>query len=276
LLEYRGIKEVQLSQQDLANFYEGDFKFDDMVENQYLLIKDESGNYVDKCRFDGKTLNRIVKPKFIESRMLDKVKALNIRQEIYIDLLHQKDITIKCVQGSAGAGKSFIAIAYSLQELEKDRSKKLYILRNNVPIEGVEELGFLPGTEYDKLKPYIMYASDVLSEGGLQMMVETGRIEMLYLGTLRGRNLSNAIVLCSESQNMTVEHLAMIISRMGKDTISIFDFDMDQVDKKIFRTNNGMKKMYEVFPGEKLFGCCELEEVERSESAKLARKLLNK
>jgi PhoH-like ATPase len=240
------------------------------LTNQYLVINDETGKTVDKYRWDGtKTVK--IKYKSLKSQVIDEVKPRsgNIRQELYMDLL-QSDASLKVVFGSSGAGKSFMATAWALQELQKGNFQKLIVIKNNVIVDNVGDLGSVPGTEFEKLKQHCAFISDITSDFMFETMVQKGSIELAYLGTMRGRSLSSCVVLCSEAQNLTTKLVKMIVSRMGEKSVLIFDGDIDQIDKKAFEKDNGLMTMIESLKGNPLFGIVELEKIERSALARLA------
>jgi PhoH-like ATPase len=87
---------------------------------------------------------------------------------------------------------------------------------------------------------------------------------------MRSRSISDSYILCNEAQNLTADLVRMIISRVGENSRLIFDFDISQIDKKAFEKDNGMVALNESLKGNALFGSVELNEVERSEVAKLA------
>lgn len=266
---FNGIREVIFNDQQLADFYEGKF-FHDLLNNQYLLIYSEDGKLLDKYKYDGSKLAKI-KYRSMKSQQLDEVRPRpsNIRQELYFDLL-QSDVPVKVVFGKAGSGKSFLSTAWALHELQKGSYQKIIVIKNNVLVDGVSDIGSVPGTEFDKLRQHCAFISDITSDFMFESLVQKGQLELAYLGTFRGRNLSNSIVFCSESQNLSSKLVKMIISRIGEKSTLIFDFDIDQIDKKSFEKDNGMMAMIEALKGNKLFGIVELETVERSEVAKLA------
>ena len=265
---YNGIREVDVTEEELAKFYEKNLEYD-LNPNQYLLLK-RDGVIVDRWKADstGKIV-RLVKSKTFDSQLTGRVKSRNIRQELYMDLL-ESEVPLTLVSGNAGVGKTFIATCYAIQELEKKKYDKILFLRNNVPIEGVGELGLLPGDTNEKLKGFFAYVSDILSPFMFESMLSSGKIEISWLGDMRGRNIANAIVICSEAQNLTTSLTKMIISRMGDNTRLIFDYDLDQIDKKCFDKDSGMRAIIDSLVGNPLFGIVELVDVERSELAKLA------
>jgi PhoH-like ATPase len=264
---YSGIKELQLENDQMAAFYENRMVVD-LLPNQYLLVKDMQGNYIDKFRWDGKKLIKI-KSKSIDNDIIGKIKPLNIKQECFFDLL-DSNVPIKTITGGMGTGKSFLSTAWALQEIQKEHFNKLIIVRNNVDVADVPAIGALPGDVSEKLKVYCAFVSDIISHEIFEQLLIQNKIEIAYLGTMRGRSLMDSIVLCSEAQNLTTNHVKLLISRIAKNSNIIFDFDIHQIDKKSFKDDNGMIAMIESLKGHKLFGVVELDKVERSEVAELS------
>lgn len=264
---YNGIREVEVTEEELAQFYEGKMKYD-LYPNQYLLLK-RDGEIVDKYKSDSE--GKIVKLKYktFDSTFMGKVKPRNLRQELYFDLL-DSDVPLTLVSSEAGCGKTWVATCYALQELERKKYDKILFLRNNIPIEGVGDLGLLPGDSNDKLKGYFAYVSDILNPFMFENFLSNGKIEIAWLGDMRGRNISNSFVLCSESQNLTKALVKMIISRMGDNTRLVYDFDWSQTDNKKYEKDNGMRSIIDSLTGNPMFGMVELLQVERSPLAKLA------
>lgn len=264
---YNGVKELILSDEDLASFYSGNMKIDALC-NQYLLIKNKDDAIVDKYKFDG---NKFVKIKYktLESQILSKTKARNIRQELFLDML-EADIPLKVVFGQAGSGKSYLATAWALQEIQKGKFEKLVIVRNNITVQDVPDIGALPGSETDKLRGYAMFVSDIISEFMFDTYIATGKIQLAYLGNMRGRSISNSIILCSEAQNLNLPMIKMVVSRVGENSTLILDGDFDQIDRKKFETENGLMALVESLKGNALVGVMELIDVERSAVARLA------
>lgn len=265
---YNGIKVVEFSDEELVDFYEGKLKVDALT-NQYVLIKSKnSDTIVDKYKYDGCKFTK-VKYKAFESVMLNKIKAKNYQQELFCDLL-DSEVPVKCVIGVAGSGKSFLSTSFALQEIQRNKYNKFIIIRNNVSMAEIPEIGAIPGDTLDKLKPYLAFISDIITDYGLEMLLNQNKIEMAYLGTIRGRSLSDSIILVSEAQNLTTNLIKTIISRVGENSIIIFDADLDQIDRKSFEKDNGIISMAESLKGNKLFGMCEFDIIERSEVARLA------
>lgn len=257
---------MEFTEEELASFYSGSLKVD-AIKNQYLMIK-LGEKIVDKYRYDGSKFVK-VKYKPIESQILGKIKPRNQHQEILFDLL-DTDIPLIAISGSAGTGKTYASTAHALQELQKGKYEKIVIFRNNVSVAGVPDLGILPGDTTEKLKESVAYIGDIISDFMFDNLLSQNRIQVVYLGTMRSRSISNSYVLCNESQNLSTELVKMIITRIGEGSRLCFDFDISQIDRKIFEKDNGMVSMIESLKGNELFGITELVDVERSAVARLA------
>lgn len=264
---YTGIREIEPTEEELAQFYQGTINYE-VLTNQYLAIK-RNGDYIDKFKRDKNGKFEKVKFKTIESSLMGKVKPRNFKQELYFDLINS-DVPLVAVSGLAGSGKTFITTCYALQELDKRTYDKIVFIRNNVSIQNVPELGILPGDENQKLRGYFSYISDILNPFMFDSLIQQGKIETAWLGSMRGRSISNSIVICSEAQNLTTELVKMIISRMSDGSRLFFDFDSDQIDHKAFTKDNGMTSMINSLQGNESFGLVTLDMVERSPLAKLA------
>ena len=264
---YTGIREIEPTEEELAQFYQGTINYE-VLTNQYLAIK-QNGEYIDKYKRDKSGKFEKVKFKIIESSLMGKVKPRNFKQELFFDLINA-ELPLVAVAGLAGSGKTFITTCYALQELYKGTYEKIVFIRNNVSIQNVPELGILPGDENQKLRGYFAYVSDILNTFMFDSLIQQGKIETAWLGSMRGRSISNSFVICSEAQNLTTELVKMIISRMGEGSRLIFDFDVEQVDHKAFAKDNGMMSMVSSLQGNDSFGMVTLDMVERSPLARLA------
>ena len=238
------------------------------MTNQYLAIK-KDGSYIDKYKRDKNGKLEKVKFKVIESSLMGKVKPRNFKQELYFDLLNS-DVPLVSDGGVAGSGKTYLTTCYALQELEKRTYEKIVFIRNNVAIQGVPELGILPGDENQKLRRFFAYVSDILNPFMFETYLQQQKIETVWLGSMRGRSISNSLVICSESQNLSTELIKMIISRMGDGSRLFIDYDLEQIDHKTFQKDNGVTAMISSLQGNESFGLVTLDLVERSELAKLA------
>ena len=105
---------------------------------------------------------------------------------------------------------------------------------------------------------------------GLQMLENQEKIEYVHLGFVRGRSFSDSIIIVSESQSLTRDHVALLLGRVGDNSIIIFEGDLTQIDKKVFSESSGILALEEVLSGNELFGWVHLDKTERSRVANLS------
>lgn len=269
---YSGVKEIVFNNDDeVAKFYET-MQIEEKIKlNEYLIIKDKDEKYIDRYRFDGNKLIHF-QIKVIDNSYIKKLKPKNYRQQCCFDLLQNDSIPVKLITGNMGSGKTFLAFHHSLDKLERDKNfKKIVYIRNTVDVKDVPNLGALPNGLKEKLLPYILPLADCIgNQMGLEILEKQDKIEYMHLGFARGRNFSNSIILVSESENLTREHVALLLGRVGEGSIIIFEGDVSQVDKKVFQDNSGIQALKNVLNNNPLFGCVHLDKSERSQVAELS------
>jgi predicted ribonuclease YlaK len=266
---YTGIKEVDLTDEQLAAFYENKYQID-MTKNQYLMIK-RNGELVDKRRWDGE---KFVKLKFktIDNIRFGKIKPLNPEQECLFDLLENDSIPGKLIVGNWGSGKTFVTLCWSIDKIDKKSPyNKIIFIRNNVDVKDTVNLGALPAGINEKLKPWALPIADILgSEIEMDRLIADEKIELSHLGFIRSRSFDKSIVVVNECQNLTAEHMALLVSRIGNDSVLILDGDTRQIDRATFDKNNGIAAIVEALGGNEMFGMVALRKTERSKFAALA------
>ena len=136
------------------------------------------------------------------------------------------------VTGSAGTGKTYLATAYAVNLLKKNKITKLIITRPAV--EAGEKLGFLPGDLKEKVDPYLIPIYDALNsflgKENVEKLVEKGVIEIAPLAYMRGRTLDNAFIILDEAQNTTTNQMKMFITRLGFKSKMVITGDITQID----------------------------------------------
>lgn len=269
--EYLGYKELTLSDEEMSYFYcHTNENIYDCILNEYLIIKKSDGEVVDYRKWDGSEY-RAISYKQINSAFMGKIKPLNPQQVLAFDMLQNKDQTIKVVSGKFGTGKDMIMIANALKLIEEGKFDKLIYIRNAVDVKDSSAIGFLPGSKDEKLRPYAMPLADHLGgETGLDMQIMAGNIEIEHLGYIRGRDLKNAIVYCSEAENLTKEHVQLLIGRIGSGSSLWLNGDFKQTDSAVYRMNNGLLSAVQKLAGHEKFGYVQLLKTERSETAAMA------
>ena len=269
--EYSGYKDVTLSDEEMSAFYlhMGNNTFG-CVLNEYLIIRKSDGEIVDYRRWNGEEYTAL-SWKQINSHFLGKIKPRNPQQVLAFDMLQNKDETIKVISGRFGSGKDYIMIANALKLIEDGKYEKLLYVRNAIGVKDAQEIGFLPGDKNSKLRPYAMALADHLGgENGLDMQIMSGNIEIEHLGYIRGRDIKNTIIYCSEAENLTKEHVQLLIGRVGSGSSLWMNGDFKQTDSHVFRINNGLLSAVQKLAGHKKFGYVRLEKTERSETAAMA------
>ncbi len=158
------------------------------------------------------------------------IKARSENQQKLIDTYEDNDMVFAV--GPAGTGKTYLSIALAVKALKEKTAKKIILSRPAV--EAGEKLGFLPGDMKDKIDPYLqpLYDAleDMLPQAKLQEMMEHHIIQIAPLAFMRGRTLSDAVVILDEAQNTTPQQLRMFLTRMGWNTKMIITGDTSQID----------------------------------------------
>jgi predicted ribonuclease YlaK len=274
--EYTGFKQVMLNDEELAKFYGNlsDNKFECLI-NEYVIIEDSSGNVVDQLRWNGEIFVA-VKPKVIDNEYVGKIKPRNIQQVLAMDLLMNTDITVKILGGQFGRGKDHLMIGTALDLIKKNKYEKLIFLRNNWELQDTKSLGAIPGGINEKLLPWAGILLDKIGGyASMEFMINRGMLEIEHLGFIRGRDYQSSALVVSESQNLTVSQLALIVGRVGTGSAVFFNGDFKQVDDKLFERNNGLLTAIDKLKGNKLFGYVKLLKNERGETSQLADILLD-
>jgi phosphate starvation-inducible PhoH-like protein len=152
------------------------------------------------------------------------------RQAQYIENILAHDITIAI--GPAGTGKTYLAVACAVDALERDKVKRIVLVRPAV--EAGERLGFLPGDLAQKVDPYLRPLYDALYDlAGFDKtgkLLERGTIELAPLAYMRGRTLNHAFIILDEAQNTTPEQMKMFLTRIGFGAKAVVTGDVTQID----------------------------------------------
>jgi PhoH-like ATPase len=242
-------------------------------ENEFIICVNEYGEPIDKfCYQNG--LLRPVKFTTFSNVYTGKLKPRNIHQELAFDMLKDKTSTVKLVTGTWGTGKTMSLVVAALEAVEKGEFEKIIWVRNNVQVKDTDQIGALPGDEHAKLLPYLGPMMDhVGGAEGIDLLIGHGQLEVIPLAFLRGRSIRNAIIISSEAENLTKEHIQLLLGRVDKGSNLWMDADLKQRDRAVFEKSAGIETMIDRLKGEPLFGYVHLVKSERSETARLADKL---
>ncbi|MCB1731217.1 MAG: PhoH family protein, partial [Halieaceae bacterium] len=162
----------------------------------------------------------------------------NLEQAMAMDLLADDNVDMTVMTGPAGSGKTLLALAYGVHAiLELKRYSKLIVARSTPPI--AEEIGFLPGTEEEKMAPWlaafddnleILHGTDESCHGSISYVKERANIQFKSLNFMRGRSFNNAYVIIDEAQGLTQFQLKSVISRVGADSKIVVLGNLAQID----------------------------------------------
>jgi PhoH-like ATPase len=199
-------------------------------------------------------------------------------QRIALDLLLDESIGIISLGGRAGTGKSALALCAGLEAvMEKRIHKKVVIFRPLYPVGG-QELGYLPGSEGEKMSPWAQAVFDTLgalvSQAVIDEIVDRGLIEVLPLTHIRGRSLHDAFVIVDEAQSLERGVLLTVLSRIGQGSRVILTHDVAQRDNLRVGRHDGVVAVVETLKGHPLFAHVTLTRSERSPIAALVTEML--
>ena len=275
--EYKGFVEKSLSEDEMAYFYEHlQENIYGLLENEYLILKDSNNHVVDTLVWREGMYQNIKFPN-IKSDYFGAVKPLNgdIYQQMALNSFSNNQITM--IKGSAGTGKSYLAIGYMMWLLEKHKIDKIVIFANPTPTMNSAKIGFLPGTQLDKLVDSSignMLAGKLGDKFMIEQLVSRNKLSILPMCDIRGFDTSglNCAVYITEAQNLDISLMKLALQRIGEDSICIVDGDYNaQVDLNQYAgNNNGMRRMSEIFRGHDFYGEIELQNIYRSKIAAIA------
>lgn len=269
--EYRGFQEITSDDERLPTFY-SDLTNNvfDCRQNEHIIVYDADGVAKDFYRWDG-TKYALVGYKVIKNDYTGNVRPRNPQQRLAIDMLYNQDITVKILVGKFGTGKDYLMSSVALDLVMQGKFDKIMWVRNNVEVKNSKPLGFLPGDAFDKLLPFAMPLADhVGGRDGLERLISNQQIEVEHLGFIRGRDIKNTIIMCSEAENMTKEHIQLLLGRVGEGSALWLNGDYKQTDHKVFTENNGLMIAVDRLKGHPKFGFVKLVKTERSETAAMA------
>ena len=204
-----------------------------------------------------RTKDEAVKGVVVYSLSGRPIKSRSENQQRLIDAFAQNDMVFAV--GPAGTGKTYLSIALAVRALKEKSAKRIILSRPAV--EAGEKLGFLPGDMKDKIDPYLQPLYDALEDmlpaTKLQDMMEKHIIQIAPLAFMRGRTLSDAIVILDEAQNTTPAQLRMFLTRMGWNTKMVITGDMTQIDLPRSQTS-GLREALRILHGIEGIGVVEL------------------
>lgn len=274
---YSGVSEIAIDETDMSLLWE-DGRLDrvdtvtDLPFGTGLVITSPRGSALG--RVDGPQSLRLVQG----DREVFGVHGRSAEQRLAIDLLLDPKVGIVSLGGSAGTGKSALALAAGLEAvLERQQHRKVMVFRPLYAVGG-QELGYLPGDQNEKMNPWGQAVFDTLgsivSQNVLDEVEARGIVEVLPLTHIRGRSLHDAFVIVDEAQSLERNVLLTMLSRVGQNSRVVLTHDVAQRDNLRVGRHDGIAAVIEKLKGHRLFGHVTLTRSERSEIAALVTQLL--
>ncbi len=201
----------------------------EILEHGQVLTRDSVGRTIEMIKEDQ------VKPSEVFRDVLLSVRGRTLApktlgQKRYVDAIRRSTVTLAI--GPAGTGKTYLAVAAAVKALQ-DRDVSRIILTRPA-VEAGERLGFLPGTLYEKIDPYLkpLYDAlfDMMDAEGFHRLMERGTIEVAPLAYMRGRTLNDSFIILDEAQNTTPEQMKMFLTRLGFGSKAVVNGDVTQID----------------------------------------------
>ncbi len=245
----------------------------DVPVNGGIVLRSGAGSALARRHADG--LAHLVEG----DRPVFDVRGRSAEQRIALDLLMDDAVGIVSLGGSAGTGKSVLALAAGLESvLERRVHRKVVIFRPLYAVGG-QDLGFLPGTESEKMNPWAAAVTDALeSIAGPEVIdevIERELLEVLPLTHIRGRTLTDTFVIVDEAQNLEKMVLLTALSRLGRNSRVVLTHDVAQRDNLRVGRHDGIASVVATLKGHPLFGHVTLTRSERSPVAALVADLLD-
>jgi len=184
----------------------------------------------------------------ILSRRGRTIRPKTLNQKRYVDAIDAHTIVFGI--GPAGTGKTYLAMAKAVQALQAKKVSRIILTRPAV--EAGERLGFLPGTLYDKIDPYLRPLYDALHDmvdpDSIPRLIQAGTIEVAPLAYMRGRTLNDAFIILDEAQNSSAEQMKMFLTRLGFGSKIVVTGDVTQVDLPS-GTRSGLRVVRDILDG---------------------------
>ena len=273
---WTGIVEISVGSSVIDDLYASDFA--DHEEAHTLPIHTGVVLHSDRAS----ALARVTPDKRLQLVRGDRtafgLHGRSAEQRIALDLLLDPEIGIVSMGGRAGTGKSALALCAGLEAvMERRAHKKIVIFRPLYPVGG-QELGYLPGSEGEKMSPWAQAVFDTLgalvSQPIIDEIIDRGLIEVLPLTHIRGRSLHDSFVIVDEAQSLERGVLLTVLSRIGQGSRVVLTHDVGQRDNLRVGRHDGVVAVVETLKGHPLFAHVTLTRSERSAIAALVTEML--
>jgi PhoH-like ATPase len=271
-----GMADLTLTEEQVSGLYAGEELELDATEN----LPCHTGLVIHSPR--GSALGRVNPDKTVKLVRGDRdafgLRGRSAEQRIALDLLLDESIGIVSLGGRAGTGKSALALCAGLEAtMERNRHKKVIVFRPLYAVGG-QELGYLPGSEHEKMSPWAQAVFDTLGAvvhaNVMEEVMGRGLLEVLPLTHIRGRSLHDAFVIVDEAQSLERNVLLTVLSRIGQGSRVVLTHDVAQRDNLRVGRHDGVTAVIEALKGHPIFAHVTLTRSERSPIAEVVTDLL--
>jgi len=279
---YSGIEEWHTSGDLIKTFYrEGSVKVDESLDarpNQCIIMRNGSSQSA-LARFYRGHLHNLAHG---DSSNFG-IRARNKEQRFALEMLLNDTIKVVTMIGRAGTGKTLLALAVGLEKVVEQKSyARLLITRPVIPIGN--DLGYLPGSKEEKLRPWMqpiydnmefLFSNNAQPSKLVNHLIDTDVLEMEALTYIRGRSIPRQFIICDEAQNLSPHMIKTLITRVGEGTKIVFTGDPEQIDHPYLdASSNGLSHLVERLKEEEIAGHVTLVKGERSQVAEMGARLL--
>ena len=273
---WTGMATLDVSDEAISRLYESTTvdldEAHDLPVNTGLVLEGPTSSALGRRTADGNV--KLVRP----DAQAFGIHGRSAEQRIALDLLLDESVGIVSLGGRAGTGKSALALAAGLElALEQERYKKVIVFRPIYAVGG-QDLGYLPGSEGEKMAPWGQAVLDTLSSLTnnyvIDEVVQRGLLEVLPLTHIRGRSLHDAFVIVDEAQSLERNVLLTVLSRIGQNSRVVLTHDVAQRDNLRVGRYDGVAAVVERLRGNDLFGHVTLVRSERSQIAALVTSMM--
>lgn len=278
---YTGLVQIQVEREVLDSLYESKTLKLDLVSKELINVPFHTGVILKSGR--SSAIARIntrggldLIPQDLEAF---GVRGRSAEQRIALAHLLDPSIGIVSMSGSGGTGKSMLALAAGLEAVIERRTQKKIVVFRPLFAVGGQDLGFLPGTEAEKMNPWAAAVYDALSafasKNAIEEIIDRELIEVLPLTHIRGRTFTDTIIIVDEAQNLERNVLLTALSRTGENSRVFISSDVAQRDNLRVGRHDGIASVVEKLKGEELFAHIKLVRSERSQVAEMVTRLLD-
>ncbi|ADP78754.1 PhoH family protein [Pseudofrankia inefficax] len=286
--EYRALQPVDTGWGGMAELSVGQEELDRLYAGEHLMLTEaadlpcHTGLVLTSSGGSASALGRICADKTVRLVRGDReafgLHGRSAEQRVALDLLADPEIGIVSLGGRAGTGKSALALCAGLEAVMERRAHRKVVVFRPLYAVGGQDLGYLPGSENEKMAPWAQAVYDTLgalvSEDVIDHVVERGMLEVLPLTHIRGRSLHDSFVIVDEAQSLERGVLLTVLSRLGAGSRVVLTHDVAQRDNLRVGRHDGVASVIETLKGHPLFAHITLTRSERSPIAALVTTML--